>query len=177
MLRAEAQRLRERVALLESETDHHPLLPILSQRAFMRQLAHVIEHVGQLPSPACLLILSVANGDAIRQRFGLAIRDQAIKHLVEVAKGVLLPTDVLGGLGGNDLGIILIVAGEPVARERARHLREAIAARPFAWQSQPVPLEIACGIVLLDAGVTPASALVMADGDLRASRTQVPAPP
>ena len=175
MLRAEHERLRERLAQFESQIDHHSILPVLSRRAFLRQLAHVIERAGQLPTPASLLMLSVLNADSIRQRYGLAARDRALAHLVDVAKGTLYPTDIVGSLGGNDLGIVLIVAGEGVARERARHLREAIAGRPFAWQNQPIRLEVACGIASLAAGIDPEAAIAAADQDLRAPAPAAPA--
>jgi diguanylate cyclase (GGDEF)-like protein len=168
MLRTEYERLRERLAQFESQIDHHPILPVLSRRAFLRQLAHVIERANQLPTPASLLVLSVLNADSIRQRYGLAARDQALVHVLDVIKGVLHPTDIISSLGGHDFGIVLIVAGETVARERARHLGDAIAGRPLEWHNQPIRLEVVCGIASLAPGMDPEAAIAAADQDLRA---------
>lgn len=174
MLRTEHERLRERLAQFESQIDHHPILPVLSRRAFLRQLAHVIERAGQLPTPASLLVLSVLNADSIRQRCGLAARDRALAHVVDVVKGVLHPTDIVGSLGGHDFGVVLIVAEQAVARERARHLGEAIAGRPLEWHNQPIRLEVACGIASLTPGMDPEAAITAADHDLRASTSGAP---
>lgn len=177
MLRTEHVRLRERLAQFESQSDHHPVLPVLSRRALLRQLAHVIERAGRLPQPASLLVLSVLNADSIRQRYGLAARDRVLAHVVDVVKGALHPTDIVGSLGGHDFGIVLIVAGEALARERARHLEEAIAGRPLEWHNQPLRLEVACGIAALAPGMDPDAALAAADQDLRVPEPRTPASP
>ena len=65
-LREELDRSLGRTAYLEKLADMHPFLPVLNRRAFARELARTLVHVGALGTPVSLLCLHVTNADTVR---------------------------------------------------------------------------------------------------------------
>lgn len=182
-LRRELELAKEREKHLAELADRHPFLPVGSRRVFERQLGRVISHLRHLSPAPALLVVNVAGVGDVRLRHGAGAREAALKHVCSILSAELHPTDALGSLGGDDLGIVLLIADEASARAKAARLVDAIRARPLAWQGALLALDAAAGLALLAPGDTAQAALGSADRDLvrgRAARAasaaeQVPA--
>lgn len=165
-LRRELEFAAGREDYLKELVDNHPFLPVLNRRAFLRELGNVLAHAEFLKTPACLLCLHLVNGEEVRRRLGRQVLDRALAHLCAALLGALHPTDIVGNLGSNDFGVILLI-GDPetvVAKEAA--VVEAIHLNPLHWRKKTVPLEVVTGTRVLEVGVSPEVVLAEADRDL-----------
>lgn len=166
-LRRELDWIKGREAKLVRLADAHSTMPILSRRAFVRELGRVLDHVGQLSTPASLLALHLVNGEDIRLGHGRRARDQALSHVCRVMTEVLHPTDKIGGLGGYDFGVILLVADLDTALQKADALTAAIGEHPFPWQDENIPLTAAAGVSVIEDGAALETVMANVERNLR----------
>lgn len=165
-LRAEVEHARGREAHFRELAEKHSFLPLPGRREFFREVAHVINNMEHLSPPPSLVVLHVVNADDVRRRYGRRALDGALIHVSAVIDAGLHPTDVAGSLGGNDFGILLLVAEEGQARTKAHALVESIREKPFSWHGAAIGLEARVGVATLSGATTPEDAMERADGDL-----------
>ncbi len=165
-MRAELEAARGLEARLREQAEKHPFLPIPNRREFLRELAHVLSHMEHLSTPPALIVLHIANADAIRASVGKAALDAVLDHACVRLTAALHPTDTLGSLGGNDFGVVLL-DGEPGnVADKAESLRAALTDQPLTWQGVTHSLEVKSGFSVLQGGLSPERALEAADRNL-----------
>ncbi len=164
-LRAEVERARGREAHFRELSEKHSFLPVPGRREFFREMTHILAHM-QGPVPPGLIVLHLGNADDIRRRHGREALDAMLAHVCDAIGKTLQPTDIFGSIGGNDLGVAVLVSDQEQIRQKARNLIDAIAAQPFSWQDHGVSLEVAAGVATLENLDTPEAALKAADADL-----------
>ena len=165
-LRAEIDRARGREAHFKELAEKHSLLPIASRREFLRELAHVLNNMQHLTPPPNLMILHIRNADDVRLHSGRRALDGLLTHVCEVVRERLHPTDVLGSLGGNDFGVILLVGDQERARAKVAELTDALVAMPFSWRGSAIPIVAAAGAAAMTSASTTDAAVDAADRDL-----------
>ena len=165
-LRAELERAQGRQAHFKELAETHSFLPLPGRREFLRELTHVVNNMENLNPPPSLVLLHLSNADEVRRRFGRKALDGLLTHVCAAIDSALLPTDVAGSLGGNDFGVILLVASGELAQTRAQNLVEAIRKQPFPWQGEKVTLEVIAGVTALESNGEPEAAIAWADRDL-----------
>ena len=165
-LRAELELARGRVTRLQEEANMHPFLPLPNRREFLRELGLVLSHQQPGSVPPALAIVHFSGAEAIRIQAGRAALDGALQHAYSLMTVVLGGTDVIGSLGGNDFGIILL-AGDPesVTCKRA-DLTAAIHDQPFVWQGVEYRFNPQIGFAAITGDVMPERVLETADRDL-----------
>jgi diguanylate cyclase (GGDEF)-like protein len=72
-------------------------------------------------------------------------------------------TDILGRLGGDELGLILARADEPTAQAKAAQLAELVRSRPLTYGGKSISLSISVGAVSFTGEDGPDEALARAD--------------
>lgn len=164
-LRAEVERARGREAHFRELSEKHSFLPVPGRREFFREMTHILSHMQGLTPPG-LIVLHLGNADDIRRKHGRDALDAMLIHVCDVIGKTLQPTDVAGSLGGNDLGIAVLVSDLEQTRQKAQNLIDAIAAQPFSWQGHGVSLDVVAGVASLENLETPEAALSAADADL-----------
>jgi diguanylate cyclase len=165
-LRAEVDRARGREAHFKELAEKHSFLPVASRREFLRELAHLLNNMQHLTPLPNLMVLHVLNADDVRLRFGRHALDGLLVHVCEAVRERLHPTDVLGSLGGNDFGIILLAGDQERAGAKVAELTEALAAQPFFWRGGTVPVAVAAGVAAITPASTADAAVEAADRDL-----------
>ncbi len=165
-LRAEVERARGREAHYRELAEKHSFLPIPGRREFLRELGHVLNNMRHLTPPPTLLVLHLANADELRRRDGRQALDGLLSHVCEVLEATLHPTDVVGALGGNDFGIILLVGNGDRGRAKARDIADALRAKPFAGPGGPFAIEPVTGLTTLSSASSVEAILAAADRDL-----------
>ena len=175
-LSSQLEPLRRRLKVAEREAREnkelaarHDVLALPNRREFMRELAHVLDHMGDLSTPPSVMVVHVAGTEAVRLRHGRAALDEVLTGAAEALAGALHPTDVLGSLGGADFGVILLIGDARAAAAKAEDLAAAVAAGPLAVGEDRVHLTARVGIAVLDPGMTAAAAVAQADADLVAA--------
>ena len=165
-LRAEVERARGREAHFKEQAETHSFLPVPGRREFIRKLTHITQNLKNLTPPPSLVLLHLVNADDVRRRFGRKALDDLLTHVCATIETALHPTDIIGSLGGNDFGFILLNADRRLARTKAGKVVEAIRNQPFLWQGETVTLEAAAGISALEGVSEPEQAVDEADRDL-----------
>jgi diguanylate cyclase (GGDEF)-like protein len=162
-LRQEIEAQRERVRNLEQLADQDALVPMANRRAFVRELARMIAFTERYETPASLLYFDINGLKEINDTRGHAAGDAVIRHVANTLIGNVRESDIVGRLGGDEFAILLSHANQPIAEDKAAVLAATIERLPFAWEGDPIPLQIAYGSYTFKGGEDPAVALDAAD--------------
>ncbi len=157
---------RDERANLQKLADSHGFLPVLNRRAFVRELGKVLAQSEHLAAPASLLRLHLTNGATIRREHGRRALDQALAQVCGALAEKLHPTDVVGSLGGDDFGVVLLAADVEGAVAKGAAVAEAVRRRPFHWQGEDIVLDVASAARVLEPGADAEEILAAADQDL-----------
>ncbi len=132
----------------------------------MRELGKVLAQAEHLAAPASLLRLHLTNGATIRRERGRRALDQARTQVCGALAETLHPTDIVGSLGGDDFGVVLLAADMEGAVARGAAVAEAVRRRPFHWQGEDIVLDVASAARVLEPGADAEEILAAADQDL-----------
>jgi len=164
-LRTQVELARSREAHFKEISEQHSFLPLLGRREFFRELSLTLSHMEGL-NAAALIVLHLVNGDYIRQRLGRDALDGALRHVAAIIISNLQSTDVVGNMGGNDFGLILLVEDMKLAENRGQRLVKNISGQPFLWGAERVDFEVVIGIAMLENNLTLETILSLADQTL-----------
>lgn len=162
-LRRQLELSQEREQNLREDLALHSFLPVPGRREFIRELNHVLNHLGDLTAMPSLALLHVANADEVRRRYGRGALDRLLIHVAEAISRNLQPTDILGNLGGNDFAVILLGAGAQLARERVAGMVETLARMPLNEQGVAITPVLLGSSAELTAGATAEASIRNAD--------------
>ncbi len=162
-LRREMSALHERLRESEELADRDPLIPVLNRRAFVRELSRVIAYARRYGEPAGLVYFDLDNFKRVNDAHGHAAGDAALHHLADLILANVRETDILGRLGGDELGLILARADEATAKAKAASLAEVVAKRPLRHGAHEIALSISVGAVSFTGEDEPDEALARAD--------------
>ncbi len=81
-------------------------------------------------------------------------------------------SDVVGRLGGDELGVLLVQADQELAEQKAAQLAAAVAAQPLQWQGQSIPLGVSYGVYSFNGGENAGDAIDAADRAMYAAKRQ-----
>lgn len=176
-LRQELEQANKRLGDIERLADQDTLVPIANRRAFVRELSRILSYTERYSTPASLVYFDINNFKEINDTHGHAAGDAALGIVAKRLTHHIRESDVVGRLGGDEFGVILVHADEAVATEKANSLAEAIAEGGFEWDSQRLDLDVAFGVYAFQPGVDVSQALAEADkamyANKNASRTDV----
>lgn len=146
-LRREMSQIQERLRESEQLADRDPLIPVLNRRAFVRELSRVVAYARRYDEPAGLVYFDLDNFKNVNDAHGHAAGDAALHHLAELILANVRETDILGRLGGDELGLILARADEDTAKAKAEQLAGLVRSRPVIYEDKKISLSISVGAV------------------------------
>lgn len=114
---------------LIAQSDH--LTGALTRRGFAEQAEREINRSGRYDRPSSLIMLDLDHFKSINDSHGHGVGDDVLRHVAEIIKATIRPSDVLGRLGGEEFGILLTETGAEDARIAAERIRHAIATSPL----------------------------------------------
>lgn len=155
-----AEQADHRAQWLERQSDKHSVVPCLTRRAFVRELDSFLAGGASYGTVA---LAQVAGVEALRQLFGLAAGEGALRHIAGVILGGLRNSDMVGCLGGSDFAILLPGTSEDQARLKLESICARMVAPPFTWMGQRIPLKPAFGLHAVVPGDSGESAIAAAD--------------
>ncbi|TWH74647.1 diguanylate cyclase (GGDEF)-like protein [Modestobacter roseus] len=139
------------VARLAHAADVDGLTGLLSRRAFEAGLDDALQRSS---APCSLLLVDLDRFKSVNDGFGHPAGDAALRHvggLVEAA--VRRFGGLVGRLGGDELGVLLVGCAQPVALERAEELVRAVRTAPLVLPAGiSLPLSISVGVATSDDG-------------------------
>ncbi|HZS83685.1 MAG TPA: GGDEF domain-containing protein [Stellaceae bacterium] len=162
-LRRELEDSRNRIAFLERLADEDSLMPIANRRAFVRELSRMMGFAQRYGTPSSIVYFDLNGLKAINDQCGHAAGDAALQHVAQILVDSVRNTDVVGRIGGDEFGVLLVQTDEETARRKADVLAAAIAARPLPWQGKEIALSAAYGTYSFSGGENAADALDAAD--------------
>jgi diguanylate cyclase (GGDEF)-like protein len=159
----EIARLKLRLAEVEHLADRDPLTPVLNRRAFVREVTRAAAFCGRYGTPASLVYLDLDGFKAVNDRFGHAAGDAVLAWVASGLVERVRESDVVGRLGGDEFGVLLLQVDGPAARTKAASLAEELAREPVAFEDRFIPVRTAVGVRDYEAGLTPSRWLAEAD--------------
>lgn len=155
-----ADQAERRAHWLERQSDRHSVVPCLTRRAFVRELDSFLTG-GEAHGTVALI--QVAGIEALRQIYGLASGEWALRHVAAAIVGALRASDMVGCLGGSDFALLMPGTPEDQARLKVQSICARIADPSFTWLGHRVPLTPAFGLHALVAGDSAEASIAAAD--------------
>jgi diguanylate cyclase (GGDEF)-like protein len=162
-LRQEMEAARRRLQEVEAEADLDPLVPALNRRAFVRELSRTISYSERYNASASLIYFDVNHFKEVNDKFGHGGGDMALLHVAGRLAENIRESDILGRLGGDEFGVILVQADEETAIVKAQQLCQAISKTPAFYEGREIFLSATPGMSTFRSGDDAATALMRAD--------------
>ena len=96
--------------------------------------------------PSSLVYFDVNGLKAINDTYGHTAGDEGLLRVANVLREHVRDVDVVGRLGGDEFGVIMVQTDIGLAFEKAQRLAGAIREHPFAWDGNEIGLEVAQGV-------------------------------
>lgn len=132
---------------LRSQMIHDRLSNLLNHTSFEQQLHREIMRSRRYQGKFSLAILDLDHFKSINDSFGHATGDRVIKTLSRMLKQRLRRTDIIGRLGGEEFGIILLEVSPDSAREVLDDIRTSFENIPYiSTDGTEFCVTFSCGI-------------------------------
>lgn len=169
-LRGEVGRLKARLAEVEGLADRDALTPLLNRRAFLRELSRMKTFAQRYGSPASVVFFDLDGFKRVNDRFGHAAGDAALKAVAERLSANVRESDLVGRLGGDEFGVILVQADRATAELKAAALAHAIEAQPIQFGDWTAPVHVSFGVRQISSETEPEALLAEADAAMFARK-------
>ncbi len=169
-LRRELGEARARIGYLERLADEDPLVPVSNRRAFLRELTRMMAFAQRYGTPSSIVYFDINSLKQINDRFSHAAGDAALLQVARILIENVRTSDVVGRLGGDEIGVVLVQTGQAIAEQKAAQLAAAVAAKPLLWQGQEIPLSVSYGVHSFDGSEKVDEAVNAADRAMYAAK-------
>lgn len=122
------------------------LTGIYNRRHFLDRAVHEISIASRYQRPIALVMLDIDYFKAVNDTYGHAVGDKVLKHLVAICKKVNRKTDVIGRLGGEEFGILLLETSAAPAQAVAERLRHEIEISPIKHEGASIKITVSQGV-------------------------------
>ena len=169
-LRRDLGEARARIGYLERLADEDPLMPVANRRAFVRELTRMMSFTERYGSTASMVYFDINNLKQINDRLSHAAGDAALLQVARILAENVRNSDVVGRLGGDEFGVLLVQTDQGLAEQKGAQLAAAVAAQPLEWQGQPVELGVSYGVYSFNGGENAGDAIDAADRAMYAAK-------
>ncbi|GAB5459662.1 MAG: sensor domain-containing diguanylate cyclase [Henriciella sp.] len=129
-----------------------PLTKALNRRAFYRFGDRELRRSKRDYTSLTTLMLDIDHFKSVNDDHGHAMGDQVLAKLVAVSANMLRQEDLVGRLGGEEFGIVLVDTDAAGAAKVAERIRGAIKQFTFPGDMGPFSVTVSIGISQLDHG-------------------------
>lgn len=152
-LREQVEAANSLITRLQRELDetselvrYDPLTGALNRKGLDEALEREIARVRRHSASLCMGLLDIDNFKQLNDTFGHRTGDEALRHLVEVARGALRQEDIIGRLGGEEFLILLPDTNEEEAVLVMTRLQRALTSHIFMADNSRVLITFSAGI-------------------------------
>ena len=142
-------RLQDAHRQLEGLSRQDSLTSVNNRRALMEALALEFHRSRRYQHQFALLFLDVDHFKVINDRYGHTFGDQVLLHVVQLARGMIRPPDIIGRYGGEEFVIGLVECDQAGALQIAERIRLKIAQDQFAWEHHVSAVTVSIGVAML----------------------------
>jgi len=165
-LRRKLHEAHRRISALEKLVDEDPLMPVCNRRAFVRELSRMMALAGRYGLPSSVVYFDVNNMKQINDAHGHAAGDAALMQVARIFVECVRATDVVGRLGGDEIGVLLLRTDQVLAEAKAAELATRVKQRPLLWDGQNITLSVAFGVYAFVGGENAHAVLDAADREM-----------
>jgi len=169
-LRSEVERARGLPKEAEQARDRDHLLPGLNRRTFMSELERQIALASRYATPTSLVYLDIDGLKLLNDTQGHACGDAVLAHFCALLLSSLRSSDVVGRLGGDEFGVVLLHTDEKQAQSTCLRVAQLSASTPFAWRGADIPVRFTFGVAQIAAGLDAEAAIAAADAAMYAQK-------
>ncbi len=162
-LKRDLEQSRKRLREMEDVADQDPLVPMLNRRAFERELARTQSYTKRYGAKASLVFIDLDGFKEVNDVYGHAAGDAVLKRVALLLIENVRQSDVVGRLGGDEFGLILMQTGVEMAEQKAASLLEVLAGTPVEFEGAELSMSASAGTSSVDETPDIATALARAD--------------
>jgi diguanylate cyclase (GGDEF)-like protein len=165
-LHAQLAAAEARLSELDRLAHRDALVDLPNRRSFFTSLEQLIARVERYDVPAALLFVDVDGLKAVNDKFGHNAGDQALSKIASLLVSSVRKADFVARLAGDEFGILLEHADELSAWKMALRVVETVEECEFCVDGLCLPLSVAIGVGMIEAGDTPETVLARADKEM-----------
>ena len=169
-LRGEVAWLKAKLSEAEDLADRDALTPVLNRRAFVRELGRIRTFSQRYGSPASVVYFDLDGFKSVNDRFGHAAGDAALQAVAQRLSGNVRDSDIVGRMGGDEFGVILVQADQATAEAKAEALARTIEASPIRFGDWSAPLHVSYGVRQISPEQEPETIIAEADAAMFARK-------
>ena len=162
-LRTQVRELDSRVAELDQLAYRDALLDLPNRRSFLTSLEQLIARVERYDDPAAMVFVDLDGLKRINDRFGHVAGDAALAEVAQLIVAAVRKSDIVARIGGDEFGILLERVDELTAWHMALRVVETVVGSQFCIDGSCLPLSVAVGVGVIEAGDNPISVIDRAD--------------
>lgn len=163
-LRRANERLR-RIATIDSLTG------VLNRRALFEVLASEIDRHRRHNHPLAVILFDLDHFKDVNDRFGHAVGDSVLRHIAQLAAGLIRANDSLGRYGGEEFVLIAPETDLEQALHLSERMRDAFRISESVDPRYPIAITASFGVAILQAAdLKPEELLSRADRALYAAK-------
>jgi diguanylate cyclase (GGDEF)-like protein len=171
-LRRQLDDAHARIAYLEKLVDEDPLMPVVNRRAFVRELTRMMAFSQRYGVACSIIYFDVNSMKQVNDAFGHAAGDSVLVAVAKVLLDNVRTTDVVGRLGGDEMGVLLVQTDRAVAEHKAAELAALIEAQEVIFEGRPIPVSVAYGVHAFAQGDDADAAIDAADRAMYSAKTR-----
>jgi len=162
-LRQELVHSQQKVEELEFIADEDPLVHVLNRRAFDRELNRALAYARRYAMTASFIYIDLNDFKQVNDEYGHGAGDEVLKYVGKTLGENVRSSDVVGRLGGDEFGVILVQADAAVAKMKVEDLVAKISASPVVHEGAEIFVGVSVGIAVFGADDDVASLVTRAD--------------
>jgi diguanylate cyclase (GGDEF)-like protein len=140
-----------------------PLTGVLNRRGFTEAVERELARSTRYSRPFVLAYIDARGLKGVNDSEGHLAGDQLLRGAASVLTASARAHDVIGRLGGDEFGILLVHSDEASAQDTAARLVDLIAGCEFMHGGDALPLSVAIGVGMISGEDTPETVMARAD--------------
>lgn len=97
----------------------------------------------------CYMMIDIDLFKNINDTYGHHVGDTVLKQCVDIMQNQLRSSDIIGRIGGEEFGIVLLQTPKHEALSLALRIRDAVAKSLFSYEGTPIAVTISIGLAAL----------------------------
>jgi diguanylate cyclase (GGDEF)-like protein len=139
----------EKLAIVSEHADEDPKFPILSGTAFHREALRLCRLSRRHDQELSLLYVNVDAFRQINATFGRRGGDAVLKAVIQKLVELMRTSDIIGRLGADEFGVLLIQSSLPGAELKAQSLKSYFDSNQIPFLDDSISIRLTVGIQTL----------------------------
>ncbi len=139
--------LRGLTRRMSYQATHDPLTGLINRREFERRLDEALDAAHSDEAAHILFYMDLDRFKAVNDSCGHQAGDNMLREVAQLIRDKVRDSDVVGRLGGDEFGALLIGCPIEKARQIANDICNAISDYRFVWQDKIFNIGISIGVV------------------------------